>query len=223
MTVDTVLVYAAGLGTRMGPLTATRPKPLIEVGGRALIDHALALTHGLRRVVNLHYLGDRIRAHLDGTEVAFSDESDLLRETGGGLRHAAPLLGAGPVLTLNTDAVWDGPNPLDLLRAAWRDGMEGLLLVADRGDAVGYRGDGDFILGPDGRIARGPGVVYTGAQIVRTERFLAETRPVFSTNLIWDRMIAAGTLYGLRYPGRFADVGRPESIPLAAAMIGAAA
>lgn len=221
MTPEAILIYAAGLGTRMGALTKDRPKPLIDVGGQALIDHALALTEmnpELRRVANVHYRADQIRRHLAGRGIAFSDETDLLRETGGGLKHAAPLLGDGPVYTLNTDAVWRGANPLLALRGAWREDIEGLVLLVRREDAIGHTGPGDFIMDADGRLTRGPGHVYTGAQIVRQERFRAETQTVFSTNLIWDRMIAEGTLYGLVLDGAFADVGRPEAIAAAEAM-----
>ncbi len=216
---EAILIYAAGLGTRMDALTAHRPKPLIPVSGRPLIDHALALTADIAplcRVVNVHYLADQIRTHLAGRDIAFSDEVDLLRETGGGLKHAHPLLGDGPVMTLNTDAVWQGPNPLHALIGAWRgDDMDGLVLLVPRDDAVGHRGTGDFAIDADGRIRRGQGHVYTGAQIVWPDRFLARSETVFSTNVVWDQMIAKRRLYGLVYDGRFADVGHPEAIETA--------
>lgn len=220
---EAILIYAAGLGTRMGPLTADRPKPLIVVKDRPLIDHALALTAPLgplRRVVNVHYRADQVRDHLQGRDIAFSDETDVLRETGGGLKHAGPLLGAGPVFTLNTDAVWHGPNPLLALRDAWRpDEMDGLVVLVRRENAIGHSGAGDFIVDADGRLTRGPGHVYAGAQIVTQDRFQAETETVFSTNLIWDRMIADVRLFGMVYDGSFADVGRPEAISAAEALL----
>lgn len=220
-----LMLFAAGLGTRMRPLTLDRPKPLIEVGGKALIDHALDLSDGVGRIaVNLHYLPDRIRSHLAGRRrIVFSDESGTILETGGGLKRALPLLGADPVFTLNSDAVWAGPNPLDRLAAAWRpEAMEALLLLIPRERALGHAGPGDFHLGADGRLTRGPGLVYSGAQILSTGRVAATADAVFSLNRIWDEMAAEGRLFGTVYEGRWCDVGRPESIALAEEMLGAA-
>ncbi len=222
MTPSAVLFFAAGLGTRMRPLTDTRPKPLIPVAGRPLIDHAIALADAAgiaRQVVNLHYRAEMIRAHLADRPIAISDESDALLETGGGLRRALPLLGPGPVFTMNTDAVWQGDNPFQTLAAGWGPGMGALLLLADPADAVGHSGPGDFIAGPDGRLTRGPGLIYVGAQIVDPGLLAEIPEAAFSLNLLWDRMIAAGTLYGIRLRGRWCDVGRPESIALAEAML----
>ena len=122
MTPQAIMIFAAGRGTRMGALTDTRPKPLVPVGGRALIDHAMDLTADispLTRVVNTHYLAPMLKHHLAGQGVLFSDEPELLLETGGGLRQALPLLGQNPVFTLNSDAIWRGPNPLTLLADSW--------------------------------------------------------------------------------------------------------
>ena len=216
-----VMLFAAGLGTRMAPLTADRPKPLITVGDRTLLDHALALTDVPcvgGRVVNVHYRAEMVRAHLDGTDVAISAEDPLL-ETGGGLRHALPLLGTGPVMTLNTDAIWRGPNPLTRLAQAWRPGMEALLLLVPRDRVVGHAGAGDFIAAPDGRLTRGPGAVYTGAQIIRTDRLAEVPQDAFSLNLVWDGMAARGGLFGVTHDGAWCDVGRPESIPLAESLL----
>lgn len=220
MTPRAVMIFAAGLGTRMGPLTRDRPKPLIPVAGRPLIDHALALASGLRRVVNLHYRGDMLRAHLEGTGVLLSDESERLLETGGGLKRALPLLG-DPVFTLNSDAVWTGPNPLAALAAAW-DGarMEALLMLLRPGAATGHAGAGDFTLS-GGRLSRGPGLVYSGAQIIRAAPVDAVPEDVFSLNRVWDGMIARGTLYGIVHDGGWCDVGRPDSIPLAETLLAA--
>ncbi len=217
------MIFAAGRGTRMGTLTAARPKPMIEVGGRPLIDHALDLARGVapsRVVVNTHYLGAQIRDHLAGQDVILSDEADLLRETGGGLRHALPLLGPGPVFTLNSDAVWRGRNPLRCLAAAWDPArMEALLLLLPREAALGHRGAGDFRLTPDGRLTRGPGLVYSGAQILRTEGLASIPEEVFSMNMVWDKMAARGGLYGIAYDGTWCDVGRPENLPLAESLV----
>jgi N-acetyl-alpha-D-muramate 1-phosphate uridylyltransferase len=216
-----VMVFAAGLGTRMGALTRDRPKALVPVAGRPLIDHALDLiAPGLPAVLNLHYRADMLAAHLRGRGVQFSDESDLLRETGGGLRHALPLFAPGPVLTLNADAVWSGPNPLDLLQRAWDPvRMEALLMLVPRDRALGHPGAGDFLQDGTGRLTRGPGAVYSGAQLIRPEPVLAMPETVFSLNPVWDRIAGRGRLFGLIYPGRWCDVGRPDSIPLAEALL----
>ena len=217
---DAVMLFAAGFGTRMGALTADRPKPLIQVAGRALLDHALDLTHGIpTRVVNSHYKADMIAAHLAGTDAILSEEWPTILDTGGGLRQALPILGGGPVYTLNTDAVWSGPNPLTLLRDAWAEGAEALLMCVPLDRAVGRQGGGDFALGDDGRLTRGGDLVYTGAQILRTERMQTMPLGPFSLTRMWAEMEAEGTLRGVVYPGRWADVGHPEGIALAEAML----
>ncbi len=223
MTPRAIMIFAAGRGTRMGALTEDRPKPLIEVAGRALIDHALDLSRDvapLTRVVNTHYKAAMLKAHLAGQDVLFSDEPELLLETGGGLRQALPLLGDKPVFTLNSDAVWCGPNPLKLLSNAWDSGrMKALLLMVPPHAAIGHTGAGDFQMATDGRLIRGPGQVYSGAQIICTETLADVPRQVFSLNLLWDQMAARGGLFGLYYPGQWCDVGRPESIALATQML----
>ncbi len=219
---DSIMLFAAGFGTRMGALTADRPKPLIPVGGRALIDHALdiAAAHGpLRRVVNTHYRADQIAAHLADRGVSLSREHPEILDTGGGLRAALPLLGPQPVFTLNTDAVWSGPNPLDLLAQAWDPArMDALLLCVSPEQALGRTGVGDFHLS-DGRLTRGGDLVYTGAQILRTDGLSDIPDPVFSLNLLWNGMQARGRLYGVTYPGRWCDVGHPEGIALAETLL----
>ena len=224
---DALMLFAAGLGTRMGALTANRPKPLIEVAGKALIDHALALVDGAgvaRTVVNLHYLPGQIRNHLKDRSIAFSDETDTVLETGGGLKQALPLLGPGPVFTLNTDAVWTGENGLDVLRRAWDPArMDGLLLLVPTASATGHSGAGDFDMDTDGRLSRGRSHVYTGAQILRPDGLAAIPDRVFSLNRLWDRMLAEGRLYGCVHQGGWCDVGRPDSIPLAEALLDEAA
>ncbi len=223
-----LMLFAAGFGTRMRPLTAVRPKPLIPVAGRPLIDRALDLAREAGAgpiVVNTHYLGAQIAAHLAGApDVAISDEPGEILETGGGLRQALPMLGDGPAMTLNPDAVWRGPNPLDLLARGWDAGrMDALLLVQDAGRVRGRGGRADFTLAPDGRLARAAageaGVVYLGAQILRTEGLVQVAERVFSLNRLWDRMIAGGRLFGLRYPGAWCDVGSLEGLAEAEAML----
>lgn len=225
MPVPPLMVFAAGFGTRMGALTQDRPKPLIPVAGRCLLDHALDLAQGLglaRIVVNLHYKAYQIRQHLAGRDILFSDESDAILETGGGLRKALPLLDANPVLLLNSDAVWTGENPLRALLTAWKDNMAGLLSLVPTDRAKGHQGQGDFVMDSAGRLARGKGAgsyVYTGAQILRTDGLATISDPVFSVNLLWDEMIAKGQLFGCVHAGEWCDVGRPESLALAETLL----
>lgn len=217
-----LMLFAAGLGTRMAPLTDRLPKPLIEVGGIALVDHALAeaAAAGISPiVVNLHYKAGMIRAHLAGRPgILYSDESTALLDTGGGLKAALPLLGDGPVFTMNTDAVWSGANPLTQLADCWApERMEALLLLVHRDKAVGHRGAGDFDVADDGQIRRGGPFVYTGAQILETGRVARVDAAAFSLNRVWDDVAAQGRLFGTLHDGGFCDVGRPESIALAEA------
>jgi len=221
------MLFAAGLGTRMGALTATRPKPLIPVAGKPLIDHALTLADraGITRIVtNTHYLPDQIELHLAHRPIAISKEQPRILETGGGLKRALPLLADNPVLTLNTDAVWTGENPLTQLLAAWdATRMDGLLLLLPAHLATGHNGTGDFRMDEQGRLTRARGAqgpVYLGAQILRTDALADITEEVFSLNLLWDRMIATGRLYGLVHKGGWCDVGRPEGIALAETLLG---
>jgi len=148
-----------------------------------------------------------------------ADETAALLETGGGLRAALPLLDADPVFTLNCDAVWRGPNPLKVLTDHWREGMEALLLLIPRERAIGHRGAGDFVALPSGRLNRGRGLVYSGAQILHTGTLDTVPEAAFSLNRVWDGMIARGTLFGIEYDGQWCDVGRPESIALAEGLL----
>lgn len=219
---DAVMLFAAGLGTRMAPLTDTLPKPLIKVGGIALVDHALAQVDaaGLRRiVVNLHYKAEMLRAHLARRPgIVFSDETGEILETGGGLKAALPLLGVDPVYTMNTDAVWSGGNPLAELAEGWDPArMEACLLLVHRDAAVGHHAPGDFDIDADGRISRGGPFVYTGTQIIATERVGATAGRKFSLNPIWDLMGRDRRLFGALHQGGFCDVGRPDGIALAEA------
>ncbi len=212
---DALMIFAAGLGTRMGALTASRPKPLVEVAGRPLIDHALTVAAplGLRRiVVNTHYLAGMLADHLAGRPVFLSHEPELL-DTGGGLAAALPRLGQGPVFTLNSDAVWTGANPLSELARAW-DGerMEALLLLLPAAAARGYRGSGDMAMDGDGRLRRGGGLVYLGAQIIDPALLSGIDGPVFSLNRAWDMAMARGTAFGLLHHGGWCDVGHPAGI-----------
>jgi len=217
------LLFSAGFGTRMRPLTSSTPKPLIQVAGKALLDHALDLCEDAnldRIVVNTHYLADQIDAHLAGTDVLTSLEHPDILETGGGLRHALPHLGAGPVYTLNTDAVWQGAPPLAALAKHWNpEKMNALLLCVPLAQTVGHRGQGDFSIKADGRLSRGGSLVYSGVQIINPKGIERIQDTAFSLNVLWNEMAARGRLYGTPYSGYWADVGRPESIPLAEEML----
>ena len=217
------MIFAAGFGTRMKHLTQDRPKPLVNVDGRALIDHALDLAKDAECgpvAVNLHYLADQLELHLTGTVVTTITEAPEILDTGGGLRNALPVLGDGPVMTLNPDAIWDGPNPLDMLRAAWRpDEMDALLICVPIAQTVGRMGAGDFDLSADDQISRGTHFVYGGAQIVKTDGLHDIPDASFSLNALWNMIAEHGRLFGLRYPGRWCDVGTPEGVQLAEDML----
>ena len=221
-----VMLFAAGLGTRMAPLTDLRPKPLIEVGGHALLDHALALVRdaGLGPVVaNTHYMAGMLQPVLTARRIAISHEPHLL-DTGGGLRRALPLLGEGPVVTLNTDSVWSGPNPITRLLAAWDPKrMDAILSLIHLDSAIGHSGLGDFSIDAEGRLTRGRGLVYCGLQVIKTEALEPLKEDVFSLNQVWDALAARMRLFGVVHDGCWCDVGRPESIALAEAMLAEAA
>ncbi|MGZ8282792.1 MAG: nucleotidyltransferase family protein [Allosphingosinicella sp.] len=221
------MVMAAGLGKRMRPLTATRPKPLVEVAGKPLIDHALDRLRaaGVRKaVVNVHYLADAVEAHLanreHGVEILISDERPQLLETGGGLVKALPLIDADPFLVVNSDNLWiDGPvDGLKLLAASWDDArMDALLLLVPLARAHCHNGRGDFHMRADGALRRRTRAVapfvYTGIQMVSKRLFAGEVPAgPFSTNLLWDRAIAAARCFGAVHQGLWFDIGRPESI-----------
>lgn len=218
-----LMLFAAGFGTRMRPLSEIRPKPLIDVAGQPLIQHALdqaADLPYLKIVANAHYLGDQIEAYFDGTDVVVNREDPEILDTGGGLRNALPLLGNGPLFTLNCDYVWKGPSPLTLLQDAWDpDRMDALLLGIDPSHALGTDSTGDFIVDEEGRATRGSGLIYAGAQITTTSELMEVPGPAFSMNAVWDRMIVRKRLFMLPYPGRWCVLDRPDAIPLAEAML----
>ena len=219
------MVMAAGLGTRMRPLTDDRPKPLIPVGGKPLIEHAmdrLADAGISRAVVNTHYLAEKIESHLAGRAcpaVAFSREDRLL-DTGGGVRNALPLLGPGPFLTVASDVLWlDGPTPaLKRLTGLWNpETMDVLLLLMATTKAVGYHGRGDFHMDACGRVHRRGEMeiapfVYAGAMIVTPAAYDGISEDVFSNNLVWNRAAAAGRLYGMAHDGLWFHVGTPDAV-----------
>jgi MurNAc alpha-1-phosphate uridylyltransferase len=222
----TAMVLAAGLGTRMKPLTDDRPKALVEVGGRTLIDHMLdrlAEAGVERAVVNVHAFADRLEWHLarrrGGPRVTVSDERARLLETGGGLKHARPMLGDDPIFTANIDAVWieRGEPALATLAAGFDpERMDARLLVAPTEGALGLDGPGDFFLGEDGRLSfRGEAAsapyVFCGVQVFKPAVVDAETEAVFSTNRIWRRLADAGRLFGHVLQGEWMHVGDPRA------------
>ena len=225
---DTAMVMAAGLGKRMRPLTAMRPKPLIEVAGKPLIDHVFdrLRSAGIKKaVVNVHYLADALEAHLRGRvkdiEIAVSDERAELLETGGGIVKARDLIGDEPFLCVNSDNLWvDGPtDAIRSLAAQWDDErMDALLLVVPLARANNHAGRGDFHLDAFGRITerRQPGrlapFVYTGVQMLSPRVIRDWPEGAFSTNLFWDRAIEAGRAFALVHQGQWFDVGTPQAI-----------
>lgn len=231
---DVAMVMAAGLGKRMRPLTATRPKPLVEVAGKPLIDHSLDRLRaaGVRKVVvNVHYLADALEAHLkrhaSDLDVTVSDERGQLLETGGGMVKARKHLGEAPFLAVNSDNLWvDGPiDAINLLAERWDDNrMDALLLLVPQARAHGHGGRGDFHMDAVGRLIRrrtgrvAP-FVYTGVQLVSPRLLDNPPEGSFSTNILWDRAIATGRLYGVVHQGLWFDVGTPAAIPLTEALL----
>ncbi len=221
-----LMILAAGFGTRMGALTADRPKPLIEVAGRPLIDHALEVAAGAGVapvVVNLHYKAEMLAAHLEGRGVRLSWERERILDTGGGLKAALPLLGGGPVFALNADVAWTGENPLRQLEAAWDPArMDALLMLLPAAKATGFAGPGDFMMDGEGRLARAngrPGFAYLTAQILDPAILAEIPDEVFSFNRVWDLLIARGRAYGLIHKGGWCDVGNPAGIALAESLL----
>lgn len=231
----TAMIMAAGKGTRMMPLTASKPKPLVEVAGTTLLDHVLDLLRGAgvgRIVVNVHYFADQIEQHLarhaGDFDVVISDERDLLRDTGGGLIKALPLIPDDPFFCINADN-WFADTPehaLELMARAWDPArMDVLMLVVPFARAGNSQGQGDFDLDTDGRLSReGPKrvrpYVWTGIQMLAREVVCDPPADVFSTNVFWDRAIAAGRCHGIVHQGDWFDVGYPEAITMTEAALG---
>ena len=223
---DTAMVLAAGLGKRMRPLTATQPKPLVRVAGKSLIDYSLDHLEdaGIARVVvNVHYLADALEGHLAarkaGPSVSLSDERECLLETGGGMVKALPLL-PDPFFCLNSDNIWlDGPrNVFAELTSAWdAERMDALLLLIPHARAVNYRGKGDFHLDPLGRVSRRRSgrvapFIYSGIQLVSHRLVREAPEGAFSTNVLWNRAIEEGRLFGVSHTGLWFEVGEPAAI-----------
>jgi MurNAc alpha-1-phosphate uridylyltransferase len=231
------IVLSAGLGQRMRPLTDAKPKPLIEVGGKALIDHVLdrLTAAGVEEtVVNVHYLADQIERHVKARrkpKIVISDERGVLLDTGGGVVKALPLLGHDPFFVVNSDTIWiEGVqgNLTSLASIFDADRMDAVLLLAPTAGSIGYGGRGDFLMTPEGRLERrgerdvAP-FVYAGTALVSPTLLNGAPAGAFSLNRMFDRAIEAGRLYGLRLEGTWMHVGTPDAIEAAEAAILASA
>lgn len=229
------MVLAAGLGQRMRPLTDVRPKPLVIVAGKTLLDHTLdrlAQAGVERAIINVHYLADQIEAHLAtraAPRITISDERDELLETGGGVVKALPLLGNAPFFHLNSDTLWiDGVRP-NLTRLAENfdiDTMDALLLLAPAVTSIGYDGKGDYFMQADGRLTRRGAqdvapFVFAGAAILSPALFVDAPQGAFSLTRLFDRAMEAGRLHGLRMEGVWMHVGTLRAIAQAEAAIAA--
>jgi len=231
--IRSAMVLAAGLGKRMRPLTATRPKPMVAVAGKPLIDHALDRLKAAgvsRAIVNVHYLADALEGHVKrtpGIEVVISDERAELLETGGGIAKALPLIEDDVFLAVNSDNFWvDGPvDAIGLLADRWDDAiMDALLLVVPLARANCHGGSGDFYMDADGRLSRRrPGrvapFVFTGVQLLHRRLFADVPAGPFSMNLLFDRAIASGRLYGVVHQGLWFDVGTPPAVAKTEALL----
>jgi MurNAc alpha-1-phosphate uridylyltransferase len=218
------MIMAAGFGTRMRPLTDDRPKPLVTVRGRSLLDHAIdrLVAAGVQMVViNLHYRAEQVKEHLAkrrDIEIRYSLEEEILG-TGGGVVKALPFFSGESFFILNSDSVWvEGyVAPLTAMQRMWDESrMDGLLLLAAMTTAMGYEGRGDFLLDTNGHLARVPELTsspyaYPGVQIVHPRLFANAPEGSFSTNLMWDRAIATHRLYGIRLDGVWIHVGTPAA------------
>jgi N-acetyl-alpha-D-muramate 1-phosphate uridylyltransferase len=227
------MVLAAGLGVRMKPVTDTIPKPLVAVGGKALIDHVLdrLADCGVERaIVNVHYLADVLERHLAGRRapaITVSDERGVLLETGGGVVKALPLLGSEPFFNVNSDSIWiDGvkPNLARLADAFDPERMDALLLLAATATSIGYAGRGDYAMAPDGRLSRRGErdvvpFVYSGAAIFAPALFADAPQGAFSLTRLFNRAEEQGRLHGLRLEGVWMHVGTPAAITAAEAAL----
>ncbi len=227
------MVLAAGLGTRMRPLTDRIPKPLVPVAGKALIDHVLdrlADAGVARAVVNVHHMAEQIEQHLayrTRPQIVISDERGLLLGTGGGVARALPQLGHAPFFHINSDTIWIDsvqPNLARLAETFDPDTMDALLLLAPTAGSIGYAGRGDFAMAPDGRLQKRPEqevapFVYAGAAILSPALFTGAPSGEFSLTALFDRAAGAGRLHGLRLEGLWMHVGTPEAVAAAEAAI----
>ena len=231
------MMLAAGIGSRMRPLTDRVPKPLVEVAGKALIDHMLdrlAAAGVESTVVNVHHFADQMERHLAARKsprIVISDERGGLLGTGGAVVKALPQLGGEPFFHVNADTIWiDGvrPNFFRLADAFNPQTMDALLLLAPTTGSIGYAGRGDFAMAPDGRLRRRAErdvvpFVYAGAALLSPALFAGAPKGEFPLTLLFDRATEAGRLFGLRLEGLWMHVGTPDAIAAAEAAITASA
>ncbi len=219
--IRSAMIFAAGFGARMGALTADTPKPLVPLAGRPMIDYTIDLLRnaGITRIVaNAHYLSDQMATHLESQNIIVSLEVDRILDTGGGLRAALPLLDGDPVITINPDVLWAGINPIQCLLSAWNDRMRALLMLVPKKRAFGTSNTGDFSL-ENSVIHRNGSYLYGGAQIIRTGDLGHFEADVFSLNVYWDHLAKSDDLNGAVYPDAWCDIGSPEGLATAEAMI----
>jgi MurNAc alpha-1-phosphate uridylyltransferase len=217
------MIFAAGFGTRMGGLTSDRPKPMLEIAGRRMIDRAIDLGEeaGCAPIVaNTHYLAEVIAPALVVRNVVVSHEAPAILDTGGGLKAALPRLGDGRIATLNPDVAWSGPNPLRcLLDGPWPEDAGALLLLVPEERAIARTEPGDFARDAGGRLSRRGAFVYTGVQLIEAAAVRDTPGDVFSLNRVWTALAGEGRLFGAVYPGRWCDAGHPEGLRAADALV----
>jgi MurNAc alpha-1-phosphate uridylyltransferase len=226
---DAAMILAAGLGTRMRPITDQLPKPLVPVDGKPLIDYALdsVQSTGIEHIViNVHHMAEKVVDHLSrrsGPKMTISDETNELLNSGGGIVNALPTLGKNPFMILNADTFWledhrVARTNLELLAAAWDiDAMDILLMTTKLDQIVGYEGRGDFLSDQNGRLRRFDGgsdapLVYPGVAIINPAIFDKAPRRAFSLNICFDQAIACGRLHGVPADGLWLTVGTPQAV-----------
>ncbi|MGI9407722.1 MAG: nucleotidyltransferase family protein [Hyphomicrobiaceae bacterium] len=227
------MVLGAGMGSRMRDLTRDQPKPMVEVGGKRLIDHVLdrlagaGITHA---VINVHYQADVLERHLKKRGepyIIISDERDVLLDTGGGVTRALPHFRNEPFFIHNADSIWlekNNPTLIAMMHAWDPDRMDSLLLLASTATSLGYDGDGDFVMSETGALTRRTGDdaaphVFAGVSIAHPRLFANAPEGAFSLNRLWDEAIAANRLYGMELDGQWMHVGTPEAVAEAGAVL----
>ena len=225
-TLDTAIIFSAGFGTRMSPITDKTPKPLVTVGNKTLLDHTINLAkngHVNKIFINTHYLSTQIEKHVENiNNIKVNFEHPEILDTGGGLKAISPQIKKSPIFTSNVDCIWKGPNPFEILRKSWcGKKMDSLLMLIPVKNTIGYTGNGDFQKNKNGLVSRNKTseLVYSGLQIIKHELCLENPKTVFSLNEIWDDLILKEKLYGIIYKGIWADVGTKKNIGLAEKLI----
>lgn len=225
MNVNSALIFGAGFGTRMGEITKITPKPMIKILHKPLIDYAIdvILDANIQNItVNLHHLPEQIENHLSQFEnIQTIREHPNILETGGGLKNALSVLGPNPVITLNSDIIWIGPNPIKSLLKSWNpEKMDALLMLIPIQKAKEFNGQGDFYLDTDKHLTRrgnklSAPYVYTGVQIIKTDLLSSINKKSFSINLLWNKIFNEKKAFGIIYEGSWVDVGHPKGIDTA--------